>query len=304
MVEENSKIVYVLMGPTGSGKTYLTEFLNPDLFEVVSCDSRQVYREMPLGTAVPDEKTKKRIRHHLIECINPDQSLDASDYSRLAKEKIQEIFQKNKKPIIIGGTGFYYMSLKTEAFEAPANHEIRKYLLTLELEEKRKLLHKEDPGVLVNPGETTGAGRIHPNDDYRITRALEIILSTGVPWSEHWRKKTLAQNTGEYTYSGWYISVELESYKKRVFERAEQMIASGFLQEAERIAEKYGEDCPGLRSLGYKEALDAARGLISMDQFLEILGNLHYQYGRKQRTWFKREKELKGVTLEELTEIF
>ena len=297
------KTVYVLLGPTGSGKTDFVRSLNPDVYEIISCDSRQVYREMPVGTAVPDQEVKDKIRHHLIECIRPDESMDSSMYAETALRAVHDVFNRGKIPFVVGGTGFYYMSLKTVPFSAPSDPAVRTYLSELSKDERRSMLQLKDPEVLVHEGEITRAGKIHPNDDYRITRALEVFLTTGILWSEHWRLRNEEQKSSEFLFTGWYIDVDLEEYKKRLLLRAQQMLDLGFLEEAMSVKKKYGSDCRGLRSLGYREALEVNSGGISKTDFVELLADLHYQYGRKQRTWFKREKELAGITAENLPNI-
>lgn len=285
--------VYVLMGPTGSGKTELTAQLDPDRFEIVSCDSRQVYRQLEIGTAAPAPEICRRLRHHLVGFLQPDEEMHAGLYVRLAGVALRDIFARGKQPILVGGTGFYYRALKTGLFTGETPPAVRARVTALGREERLKLLRELDPAAL---------SRIHPNDLYRIGRALEVTLATGVPWSQYW-ERARPESQQEFVYSGWFLQVEPDLYAERLLGRARRMLAAGFVAEASSVFDSYGA-CPGLRVLGYSQALAAARGTLDQQGLLEALVICHRQYGKKQRTWLKRESELKRVNARQFLEEF
>jgi tRNA dimethylallyltransferase len=289
------------MGPTGSGKTDFLKRLDPDRYEIVSCDSRQVYTGMEIGTAAPVEETRKRVRHHLVNFLSPAESINASVYSALAREAVRDILSRGKVPVVAGGTGFYYSALKNGLFDAPVDQTIRERVHEMGPELRRESLFKLDPKIFVAPGEQAMAGRIHPNDDYRIGRALEITLGSGRPWTEHWREHR-ERGLQEFELRGWQIEVELQSYRERLDLRVREMLRAGFVEEAAMIYRQFG-NCPALRSLGYDLALESHFGRMDPETLRERLVHAHYQYGRKQRIWFKKEMELAPVRREDLHRI-
>lgn len=294
VVVNEKKIVYVIMGPTGSGKTDLLTNLDPSLFEVISCDSRQVYRELEIGTAAPDAVLRQMISHHLIGILNPDQKINVSLFVELATESIRGILSRGRIPLLVGGSGFYCNALRTGLFQAPSNPEVLETLSHMDIREKREKLEELDPESL---GDKNSAvippGKIHFNDEYRITRALEVVLSTGIPWSVHWSNslKNKGEESGEFSFRGWIIDVEKESYYRMLEKRIHKMVDAGLLEETKRVMDRYGEDCPGLKSLGYNYAIEAVQGALGRKELENALLIAHRQYGKKQRTWFRREKD-------------
>ncbi len=301
MAQTERPIVRVLLGPTGAGKTELTARLDPARYEIVSCDSRQVYREMPVGTAVPEPEIRARLPHHLVEIIAPSAEINAGAYGRLAGEALREVFARGRQPVLVGGAGFYYRALKTGLFDrAAADPATREFVRSLPHEERLARLRAVDALSLQNESGPPEQGRIHPRDAYRVERALEVFLATGVPWSEHWRR---ARETNlaakEFRFMGFFIEMERRAYGARVLERARRMVGSGLVAEAARLLERYG-DCPGLNTLGYHFALRAARGELKDEQLVQELTRAHLQYGKRQRTWFRGEPELRPTQPEDL----
>ncbi len=290
--------VLVLLGPTGSGKTGLVCSLDPERVEVVSCDSRQVYREMEIGTAAPTREEREAMPHHCVDFVSPDRKVNAALYRQCALPAIRDIIARGKTPLVVGGTGFYYTALKTRLFHSPPDPGLRERLARYTQEERLLQLRSIDPDALQPDGESRIPGKIHPNDDYRITRALEVSLSTGEPWSLHWeRSRQESLERAEFAFVGWHMEVDRSSYREHLRERCRAMVERGFVEEAGRIYEKYG-DCPGLGTLGYDRALEVYRGERSREELVETLTQLHYQYGKKQMTWFRREEELELFFLE------
>jgi len=296
--------VLALLGPTGSGKTDLVATLDPDRFEVVSCDSRQVYRELEIGTAAPPPEILARIPHHLVGFLRPDESINASTFSTMALDAIRSVLARGKQPIIVGGTGFYYSAIKNGMFSVAVPPEIHLQVERMDVLERRDLLQTLDPTIFISGGDAPRAGKIHPNDDYRIRRALEITLASGRAWTDHWKEFLARTEEGrEFVFKGWRIEVELPAYRCDIQKRVSKLIEAGIVEEAARVFQKYG-DCFGLRSIGYDVALEASRGRLTLEELAVALTDAHYRYGRKQRTWFKREPELIGGSRNEILAIF
>ncbi len=300
--------VPVLMGPTGSGKTALSALVDPERYEIISCDSRQLYRELEIGSAAPEPELTARIRHHLIGVLNPDESCNAAEFRRLALAAIEDVRGRGKIPFLVGGSGFYYRALKSQPFDVHVPEEIRASVQALSPEERIGQLRVLDPRSLVDPdaGEEVRAGKIHPNDAYRVGRALEVCLAAGRPWSSFWtealeRAEQPGRSDTGLLFSGWRLETDdRNAYHARLLERSRAMVAAGLIEEAGRVFERYGE-CPGLETLGYDLALQAYRApeTLSRDLLVERLAILHRQYGKRQRTWLRREAELKPIRAED-----
>ena len=294
-------LVRVILGPTGSGKTEIAARLNPERYEIVSCDSRQVYREMPVGTAMPEPEVLARIPHHLVDFLSPLETIDAGMYARMADAAITDILARGRKPVLVGGAGFYYRALKTGLFDrARIDPAVRERVRMTPHRERLARLRAEDPDALQSETGPALPGRIHPNDEYRVERALEVLESTGTRFSEHWRRaREAGLRSRKFRFSGYHIETEREEYFMRLELRVQAMLQAGLVEEAERIRSDYG-DCPGLATLGYDLALNVVDGLLPVGELASSLAIGHRQYGKRQRTWFRRETELRAISREEL----
>ncbi|MBM9501902.1 tRNA (adenosine(37)-N6)-dimethylallyltransferase MiaA [Leptospira sp. 201903071] len=280
--------ILILAAPTGAGKTSLITELDPTRFEILSFDSRQIYREMPVGTAAPTKEQQFIIRHHLVEVLSPSENVDAGLYNRLADEAIQSVLNRNKIPVFTAGTGFYLKAFLFGMFAVPEiSQEVREKVLAMSPEQKRNRLQELDPDSLE---------KIFPGDDYRLGRALEVNLM-GARWSS---LKIDPQTSAIQKYdlnirSGVFLDLDRKELYDRINLRAKEMIDQGMAEEAWKIQELYGVNCPGLKSLGYNFALENKKGNSNLETFLADLSQSHRNYAKRQITWFRKETYLKPM---------
>ncbi|EOQ89740.1 tRNA dimethylallyltransferase [Leptospira yanagawae serovar Saopaulo str. Sao Paulo = ATCC 700523] len=289
-------ILPILGGPTGSGKTSLSQALDPKRFEIVSFDSRQVYRDLPVGTTAPTPQESSTIRHWLVGFLNADESINANQFSLLAREAIGDIQSRGKIPFLIGGTGFYLRAFLLGMYPVPnVPMETKEYVAKLSLEEARDLLEKKDPKAMES---------LFAQDGYRIKRALEVVL-TGVLWSDV-SKETVGgylEDHPQVKLIGHWMDWPREILYKRINRRVEE-IASAMLEETKVVVSKYGPGCPGLRTLGYNFALAFLNGMIDSNTFIEQLAQSHRNYAKRQITWFKKESFLSPISYDAAVQLY
>ena len=267
--------VLVLFGPTASGKTALLEKLFSNISKIfphkslpgiknigiISADSMQVYRGMDIGTAKPSIDERMRIRHHLIDVLDPNEQFNAGKFVRLAEEAIKSAFSASSLPVISGGTGFYLKNLIQGLPEAPPSDEKIRNDLKKELSDKGAASLMEELVAL----DPLSAERIHVNDEYRLLRALEVLRIGGKPLSSYkspWTKKELPASLPSkplhYRDDFCFLLLGLRRDRKelysRINERCTAMFKSGLIGEVENLYKKgYTPLDPGLRAIGYRE---------------------------------------------------
>ena len=283
--------VLVILGPTGVGKTQISLELADILDgEVVSFDSRQVYKYMDIGTAKPTKREMKKIAHHLIDIVYPDERFTAADYGKKARETIKEIIERKKQPILVGGSGLYLEALIKGFFKGPKGDE--KLRERLKEEESKfdqyylfEKLKKVDPKA---------AQRIHPNDSVRIIRALEVYELTGKPI-------TSLQEKGDYEpFEMDFIKVGLTLNRKKLYERIDQrvekMITEGFLDEVKGLKEKgYSAELKAFKTVGYQELFSYLEGKSDLPLAVVSIKLNTRHYAKRQLTWFRKDKEIKWL---------
>ncbi|TGL07372.1 tRNA (adenosine(37)-N6)-dimethylallyltransferase MiaA [Leptospira bouyouniensis] len=289
-------ILPILGGATGSGKTSLTQSLDPKRFEIVSFDSRQVYRDLPVGTTAPTPEESSTIKHWLIGFLNANETINANQFSLMARDAISDIQSRGKIPFLIGGTGFYLRAFLLGMFPVPnVPKETKEYVLGLPLDEARLMLQQKDPKAM----ET-----LSYQDGYRIKRALEVVL-TGVLWSDV-SKETVGgflKDNPDIKLVGHWLDWPREILYNRINTRVEQIVG-GMIEETKEVVSKYGPDCPGLRTLGYNFALAFLNGMIDINTFIEQLAQSHRNYAKRQITWFKKEPFLSPISYDAAVQLY
>ena len=278
--------VPVLVGPTAVGKTAVALALAARLpLEVISADSRQIYRRLDIGTAKPTRKERARVPHHGIDVVEPGQRYSAGQFARDAARWVGEIRNRGRLPLVVGGTGLYVRALAEGLFHEPPLDPARRRALdafTARLEplELLRWAGRLDPGF-------AGGGR------QRAARAIEIALLTGRPLS-HWQAAARASAT----IDPWYVvlTVPRPVLHQRIARRAEEMVQRGLIEEvAAVLAEGHRPDGPGLDGIGIREAVDYLHGRRPRESVAEAIAVATRQYAKRQQTWFRH--QLPGATV-------
>jgi tRNA dimethylallyltransferase len=280
------KKILTILGPTASGKTKVSlEIADIIKGEIISADSRQIYRFMDIGTAKPGLEERKKIPHHLIDLVNPDEYFSAADYSTKAREAIKNILGRGKEPIVVGGSGLYLRALFKGIFKGPGRDE----KLRSELNQRAERLGIESLYTELEKKDPEAAKKIGPHNLVRIIRALEVYELTG-------KKISVLQKKGEYPpeeYDFVKIGFELdrEHLYQRIDQRVEQMIKAGLVAEVKSLKEKgYDLRFAPLRTFGYKEIFHYLDGNMSLDEAVQNIKLETRHYAKRQITWFKKEE--------------
>jgi tRNA dimethylallyltransferase len=282
--------ILVLVGPTASGKSEVAMSLAADLEgEIVSADSRQVYKLLDIGTAKPSAGDRRRIRHHFVDELLPDQGFNAGEFGLRGRERIDQILRRHRLPIVVGGSGLYVQSLIDGFFEGPgADQEYRAFL------ERR--LGTEGVAALIGTLkeiDPEAASRIDPTKPRRIIRALEVFHLTGKRLSELHREKRVAIHFQTAMYG---LDWPRPLLYQRINARCDAMLQKGLLKEVEDLEQKgYTDDLNALNTVGYAEAFAYRRGEISYDELVRLFKQNTRRYAKRQLTWFRRDRRISWI---------
>jgi tRNA dimethylallyltransferase len=272
--------VPVLVGPTAVGKTAVALALTAYWpLEIISADSRQVYRRLDIGTAKPSAKERARTPHHGVDVVDPGSRYSAGHFARDAVKWLVDIRARGKQPMVVGGTGLYVRALAEGLFTEPALDPAKRRALdawTARLEpiELLRWAARLDPGF-------RGGGR------QRAARAIEVALLSGRPLS-YWQEAARAQGS----LDPWYIvlTVPRPVLHRRIARRAEEMVRRGLIEEvAAVLAEGHPSNAPGLDGIGIKEAVEYLHGVRPRETVAEAIAIGTRQYAKRQQTWFRHQ---------------
>jgi tRNA dimethylallyltransferase len=272
--------VPVILGPTAVGKTAVALALSVHWdMEVVSADSRQVYRRLDIGTAKPTRKERSRLAHHGIDLIDPGSRYSAGHFARDGVGWLNDIRARGKQPVVVGGTGLYVRALAEGLFAEPTLDTARRRSLDawsarLEPLELLRWASRLDPGF-------RGGGR------QRAARAIEVALLSGYPLS-HWQQAARASGS----LDPWYVvlTVPRPVLHQRIARRAEDMVRRGLIEEvASVLAEGHQADAPGLDGIGIREAVEYLHGQRTRETVAQAITVGTRQYAKRQQTWFRHQ---------------
>lgn len=274
-----------LVGPTAVGKTALALELAESLAaEIVSLDSMQVYRGMDLGTAKPSAAERARVPHHCLDLVGPEERYDVSRYRVDAEAAEARLAAREKRALFVGGTGLYLKVLTQGLFEGPpADLVLRAGLETRARAEGSAALHAEL--VRCDPAS---AARLHPNDEKRVVRALEVWLQTGRTLSD-WQREWGFHGTSVVARPARIVglALEFELLEERIRARVEAMLDAGWVEEARALAQGPGFGPSAIQALGYREVLALGRGELTRAECVARVTQLTRRFAKKQHTWYR-----------------
>lgn len=283
-------LLVVVLGPTASGKTALSLTLAERFQgEIVNCDSVAMYREFEIGTAKPNAAERARAPHHLLDFVEPTGFVTAGEYSRKARQVLEEIKQHGHLPVVAGGTGLYLRALLDGLSPGPPrSEELRERLREKAENNGANYLHR-----VLRRLDRDAAANIHANDLPKLIRAIEVCLGSRQKMTEVWKQ-------GRDPLQGFRIlriglNPERDALYARINERAREMFAVGLVEETRQLLAKYGEAAWPLGSLGYKQAVQLIRGEMDESSALLAAQQVHRNYAKRQMTWFRREPEVQWL---------
>ncbi len=287
--------VLAILGPTAVGKSWLGLRLGEALpGEIISADALQAYRGFDIGTAKPSAEERLRVPHHLLDIRNADEPYSAGEFSRLASSKLEEIRQRRRRPLVVGGSGLYVRALLDGISPIPATSQ----------EIRAELRHELEDGGLsslygkLEEVDPATASRLSRGDTQRVVRALEVVLSTGRPLSS-W----LAENpTGPGALESVRLGLTLprDVLYDRISERVGAMIGAGWVEEVEGLLNKgYDPGLPAFQAIGYRQLAEHIAGKIRLEEAIAQIVRATCRYAKRQMTWFRREEAIFWFSMED-----
>lgn len=280
--------VIVIVGPTCSGKTYLSIQVASLLkSEIISADSRQIYKKLNIGTAKPSQADLSKIKHHLINILNPDENYDANKFSLEAENIITNLIDEGRIPVVTGGTGLYIKALIDGMIDsANKNDELREELLQKKKQFGNEYLYEELK--IIDP---QSALKMLPQNWKRVIRAIEVFHTTGKPIWQHQNSQKKKSNFNFFQFGLlWNRSTLYTNINNRV----DRMISDELVEEVENILNQgYDKNLNSLNTVGYKEIISYLEGDISLDRAIELIKRNTRHYAKRQMTWFNADKRIK-----------
>jgi tRNA dimethylallyltransferase len=290
----------VITGPTATGKSAMgIQLAKQTDGEVVSADSMQIYKYMDIGTAKPTIEERGTVTHHLIDFIHPSEDYSVARYIKDASECIDDIMQRGKQPILVGGSGLYIDSLLSgRSFSARADDSLRN-----ELEDEYNNIGGEAMLSKLGSFDPVSAAKLHVNDKKRIIRALEAFLTTGKTISEHdIETKAIPQRYNAVKYALTFSN--REKLYERIDSRVDDMISRGLADEVNTLLKMgVSNKCTSMQAIGYKELSTAIADGSDIDNAIEKIKMESRRYAKRQLTWLRRDEDVKWITWDDTPDI-
>lgn len=278
-----------MTGPTAVGKTAASIGLAKAVEgEIISADSMQVYRGMDIGSAKISRKEMDGVRHYLVDVLEPEEEFNVVKFQRLARQAAEEIYSRNKIPIVVGGTGFYIQALlyDIDFTENDGDISLRQELEKTAEEKGPEYLHQ-----LLQEVDPQAARDLHPNNIKRVIRALEFYRQTGQKISEHNRKERAKESPYRYAY--FVLTDDRARLYDRIDRRVDAMMEAGLLEEVRSLRDRgVKRTCTSMQGLGYKELYACLEGECSLDEAVRIIKRDTRHFAKRQLTWFRRERDV------------
>ncbi|MCF6179813.1 MAG: tRNA (adenosine(37)-N6)-dimethylallyltransferase MiaA [Geopsychrobacter sp.] len=274
----------VIQGPTAAGKTaWAIRLAKRFPLEIISADSRQVYRRMDIGTAKATPAERATIPHHMLDLIDPDQSYSVADFVKEARIIAADIFARGKLPCVVGGTGLYTRALIGGLADLPEGDEpLRQELRQRERQQGAGTLYAD-----LQQLDPVAALTMHPNNLVKIIRALEVCRLSGRKMSDLQQQHRFADDhfNSLALAAGW----PREVLNQRIADRARMMLADGLIEETQGLVDDYGYGLKSLQTLGYRETLRLLRGQLNIEETATLIATQTRRYAKRQMTWFRKD---------------
>ncbi|MDY0190395.1 MAG: tRNA (adenosine(37)-N6)-dimethylallyltransferase MiaA [Desulfuromonas sp.] len=282
--------VIVVAGPTASGKTdFALQLAQHYPIEVISADSRQVYRYMDIGTAKASQQEQQLVVHHLLDIVDPDNDFSVADYTELAHKAIAEVVSRGKIPVVVGGTGLYVRAVTDGLIDAPSEDAALRAELLAQEQQCSGCLYQRLLDV-----DNTLALALHPNDITRIVRGLEVYLQTGTQLSQLQHQHGFQEQ--RYRTLKFAIAMDRAQLYERINHRVEIMLADGLLAEVQNLLDRgYDPQLKALRTIGYRQIIAHLRDGLSLDEAVAWIQLDSRRYAKRQLTWFRKDKTINWV---------
>ena len=292
------KRVIVLVGPTCSGKTYLSIQLAKMInAQITSADSRQIYKKLNIGTAKPTPSELKIVKHYFINILEPNEDYSANIFSDEAEKIIDNINKKNKTVIVVGGSGLYIKALIDGIVEsADKDEELRKKLLKQREKFGNESLYNELKKI-----DPVSADNMLPQNWKRVIRALEVFYLTGKPIWQHHQNQTKKK---KFEFQQIGLKWDRTSLYKKIEDRVDQMIEKGLVDEVKGILDDgYDKKLNSLNTVGYKEIISFLDDEISLDRAIELIKRNTRHYAKRQMTWFNADKRIEWYNISRMDDL-
>lgn len=288
------KKLLAIVGPTATGKTRLSlEIAARTGAEIISADSRQIYRHLNIGTSKPSPAELRMVRHHFIDILEPDQPYSAGIFGKDGREILDDLNRKQVLAIVVGGSGLYIRALIDGLFEGPgADEDVRRSLeMKLKHEGLAALLEVLQDVDPVSAGKMKGEPKAR-----RIIRALEVYYRTGVPISQHHAGQSKANRQMTVQIG---LAWEREALYRRINERVSDMVRTGLVEEVRWLLGRFDRRLNSLNTVGYKETIDLLDGKRGLQETVERIQQNTRRFAKRQLTWFRADERIRWVPMAE-----
>ena len=290
----------VVCGPTGIGKTAAAiDIALRFNGEIVGADAMQVYRRMEIGTAKPTAKEQALVRHHLIDVVDPDEPFDASRYCQLARQTVADLHSRKILPVVTGGTGLYIKALLYGVFQAqPPDPQVRRRLQNEVEQSGSEAMHRRLAEI-----DPEAARRIHPNDTFRIVRALETLEVTGETITAHQKRHRFQDSP----YQAFKIGLHMDRkvLYERINTRVDAMLQAGFKEEVQGLlAAGFRSELKSMQSLGYRHMVAFINGQVNWEETVRTMKRDHRHYAKRQLTWFRADPGITWAEPEHISDLY
>ncbi|MCX7828682.1 MAG: tRNA (adenosine(37)-N6)-dimethylallyltransferase MiaA [Thermanaerothrix sp.] len=283
-MRDRAVVLPAIIGPTAVGKTDFSLLLAEELGgEIISVDSRQIYRYLDVGTDKVSPDVRRKIIHHCIDVADPDQVFSVADFVKCASDAVERILKRQRVPILAGGTPFYFKALEGGVLsDLPSDMNVRR-AIELEMQERGRGAMYEELKSL----DPDSAARINPNDSHRIVRALEIYKASGKPPTWWYRNNPPSSGGFRMIYIG--LNRPRDELYRRIEERVKKQFQSGYPEEVLwLLSNGFDERLPSMQGFGYRELVAWAKGEMTFEEAMALDVRCTKAFARRQMTWFKR----------------